>query len=135
MSTSTSPGYSARHPWYYVLGGAPLMPKQILSKVRTECYRGYNREEIALAASRCEPRRSQELRALRRRHLDRLRFDLSGYRRAVRNLRAHRAVGAEETCADVHVSMGLKLSHLYNEFGHLNWIDELLLEQLDLFEC
>lgn len=31
--------------------------------------------------------------------------------------------------------MGLKLSHLYNEFGHVLWIDELFSEQLDLFEC
>lgn len=135
MSTSTSHDYSAGHPWYYVLGGAPLMPKQILSEVRSEGYRGYNRDEIAIAAARCEPRRSQDLRALRRLHLDRLRFDLSGYRRAVRNLRAHRAAETETKCDDVHVSMGLKLSHLYNEFGHLLWIDQLLSEQPDLFEC
>ena len=135
MSTSTSHDYSAGHPWYYVLGGAPLMPKQILAEVHAEGYRGYNRDEIALAASRCEPRRSQDLRALRRLHLDRLRFDLSGYRRAIRDLRAHRATTTETKCNDVHVSMGLKLSHLYNEFGQLLWIDELLTHQPDLFDC
>ena len=136
MSASLSPSdYSIGHPWYYVRGGQPLTPKQILEEVREEGYRGYNRDEIALAASRCEPRRTQDLRTLRRLHLDRLRFDLAGYRRAVRNLRAHRAATAETKCDDVHVSMGLKLSHLYNEFAHLLWIDELLSHQLDLFDC
>jgi len=95
MSTSTSLTYNIGHPWYYVLGGAPLSPKQILAEVRAEGYRGYNRDEIALAASRCEPRRSQDLRALRRLHLDRLSFELSGNRRAARNLRAYHAVNAK----------------------------------------
>ena len=75
------------------------------------------------------------MRKLRSRHLDRLRFDLSGYRRAVRDLRAHRQTNSELKCYEVHVSIGLKMSHLYNEFGHLVWIDELLSHQLDLFEC
>ncbi len=136
MSASLSPSdYSIGHPWYYVRGGQPLTPKQILEEVREEGYRGYNRDEIALAASRCEPRRSQDLKALRRRHLDRLRFDLSGYRRAVRDLSAHRETNTELKCYEVHVSIGLKMSHLYNEFAHLLWIDELLSQQLDLFDC
>lgn len=136
MSAPLSPSdYSNGHPWYYVRGGQPLTPKQILEEVREEGYRGYNRDEIALAASRCEPRRSQDLRALRRRHLDRLRFDLSGYRRAVRDLHTHRETNTELKCHEVHVSIGLKMSHLYNEFGHLVWIDELLSRQLDLFDC
>ncbi len=134
MSTSTSSSYSVGHPWYYVLGGVPLRPKQILEEVRAEGYRGYNRDEIALAASRCEPRRSYDLKALRELHLKRLRFDLCGYRRAVRDLRAHRMSNAETKCAEVHVSVGLKLSHLYNEFAHLLWIDDLLTVQLDLFD-
>ncbi len=75
------------------------------------------------------------LRYYRFTHLDRLRFDLAGYRCAMRNLRAHRAAIAETKCEDVHICMGLKLSHLYNEFGHLLWIDELLSHQLDLFDC
>jgi hypothetical protein len=127
--------YSNGHPWYYVLGGEPLMPKQILGEVRAEGYRGYNRAEIELAASRCEPRRSQDLRALRAVAFKRLRFDLSGYRRAVRNLRKHRTECDAVECHDVHVSIGLKMSHLYNEFAHLIWIDELLTHQLDLFDC
>ena len=69
MSASLSPSdYSPGHPWYYVLGGQPLMPRQILDEVRAEGYRGYNRDEIAQTAGHCEPRRSQELRALRRLH-------------------------------------------------------------------
>lgn len=64
-------------------------------------------------------------------HIDRLRFDLSGYRRAVRNLQAHQATTAER---DVIIG-GLEAVALYNEFGHLLWIDQLLEEQSDLFEC
>lgn len=136
MSAPLSPSdYSNGHPWYYVRGGQPLTPKQILAEVREEGYRGYNRDEIALAASRCEPRRSQDLKSLRRKHYDRLRFDLSGYRRAVRDLRTHREANTELKCYDVHVSIGLKMSHLYNEFAHLAWIDELLSHQPDLFDC
>lgn len=136
MSAPLSPSdYSYGHPWYYVLGGDPLMPKCIRREVRASGYQGYNREEIVIAASRCEPRRSQSLRALRETALIRLRFDLSGYRRAVRELREHRAQTMATKCCDAHVSVGLKLNHLYNEFAHLIWIDELLSEQRDLFDC
>lgn len=62
-------------------------------------------------------------------------FDLSGYRRAVRNLRAHRALSSEAKMRRRSRLDGAEAFHLYNEFGHLVWIDELLREQLDLFEC
>jgi len=57
--------YPPGHSWFYRLGGKPLSPRQILAKVKEEGYRGYLRDDIALADSRCQPRRSQELRVLR----------------------------------------------------------------------
>ena len=39
----------------------------------------------------------------------------------------------EPRCADVHVNMSLKVSHLINDFAHLLLLDELLAEQPDLF--
>lgn len=128
-------GYTPGHPWYYRLGGRPLTPKQIIAEVKHERYRGYLREEIALAESRCEPRRSQELRQLRKQTLERLRFDLSGYRRAVRTMRSYAPGDYYPICSDPFLSVGLKHSHLFNDFAHLVWLDELLAVQPDLFEC
>ena len=136
MSASlSSSAYSPCHPWFYVLGGVPLTPKRILEDVRASKYRGYKEEDIVVANGRCEPRRSQELRQLRALALANLREDLSRYRRVVFQLREFCSESAEEVCADVHVSVGLKHAHIYNEFAHLIWIDELLTYQLDLFEC
>ena len=42
-------GYSPGHPWYYFLGGMPLMPRQILEATRESGYEGYAREDIATA--------------------------------------------------------------------------------------
>lgn len=127
--------HNSGHPWYYVLGGPPLTPKQILASVKRQGYHGYLRDEIATAASRCEPRRSSELRALRSRALDSLRFDLSRYRSAVRELRAHRTSCNDVVCTDAHVAVSLKHNHIFNELAHLAWINDLLTEQRDLFDC
>lgn len=127
--------YDPGHPWYYLLGGKPLTLKQIREHVGRRGYRGYNRDEIATASGRCEPRRSQELRTLRSVALGRLKEDISGYRRAVFLLHEFRAAPDTDECAEVHVSVSLKHNHLFNEFAHLLWIDELLTHQLDLFEC
>lgn len=135
MSTSTLLGYDAGHPWYYVLGGVPLGPKQILAAVRIRKYRGYLREEIAGADARCEPRRSEELRCLRQKVVASFRCDLAQYRRAVLHLRRYRKATDRQTCTDIHTSVSLKHNHLFNDLAHLAWIDELLSIQADLFEC
>lgn len=135
MSTSTVLGYDAGHPWYYVLGGAPLGPKQILRSVRARRYRGYLQEEIALSAARCEPRRSEELRKIRMCVHSSLRIDLARYRELVRALRRSRRSGEAPECSDLHTAVSLKHNHLFNDLAHLDWIDELLSVQLDLFEC
>lgn len=127
--------YRPGHSWYYRLGGRPLTPKQILAEARRDAYRGYRRDEIALAASRCEPRRSQELRTLRQQTVDRLRFDLARYRVVVHALRRASPTDEFPMWSDPFLAVGLKHSHLYNEFGHLVWIDELLSAQRDLFDC
>lgn len=135
MSTSTVLGYDAGHPWYYVLGGAPLGPKKILRSVRARRYRGYLQEEIALSAARCEPRRSEELRKIRVSVLSSLRIDLARYIELVRALRRSRRSGEAHACSDLHTAVSLKHNHLFNDLAHLDWIDELLSMQLDLFNC
>ncbi|APG63128.1 hypothetical protein LPB140_10405 [Sphingorhabdus lutea] len=126
--------YGASHPWYYVLGGPVLSPRTILEMTRGSQYRGYKREYIQKADNRAEPMRSEELRQLRSASLLELKRDISIYRRCVRELLAFRETECEELdCNDVHVSMGLKVSHLTNDFAHLIWLDELLSVQADLF--
>lgn len=134
MSTSTFLGYDAGHPWYYVLGGAPLGPKKILHVVRARRYRGYLQQEIALSAARCEPRRSEELRRIRQSVSASLRIDLARYRELVRALRCSRRSGKAPACSDLHTAVSLKHNHLFNDLAHLDWIDDLLSVQLDLFD-
>lgn len=126
--------YGNGHPWYYLLGGPVLSPRTILDEAKASDYRGYNRDEIATADSKCEPQRSEELRRLQAEHLANLNSDISRYRECVRELRAFKS---EEhppyECQEVHVNMGLKLSHIFNEFAHLIWLEELLPKQGDLF--
>lgn len=136
MSTSISlHGYTPGHPWFYVRGGIPLTPKQILATVKVSGYRGYLRDEIASAAARCEPRRSIELRSLRAKAFTSLCYDLSGYRRAVFSLHRYRQHSAQIECTDAHSSVSFKHNHLVGDFAHLVWIDELLSQQRDLFDC
>ena len=66
-----------------------------------------------------------------------LKTNVSIYRKVVRELHAYRKAHASEPlpniCAPVHTSMGLKLSHIYNDFGHLELLDSLP-QQVDLFD-
>jgi hypothetical protein len=130
-------GYRPGHPWYYYLGGAPLSLKRIRENVRASGYRGYLAEDIAAIDRKAEPQRSAELRRLRTRFMADLKNDVSRYRQVVRNLSRYRQSGQSDCtfaiCNDVHVAISLKHNHLYNDFGHLILLDDLLNRQGDLF--
>ncbi len=132
-------GYRPGHPWYYKLGGVVHKPKQILAAVKASGYRGYKLDEIEKADSKYEPDRSATLRKIRESALMELKADLECYREVVRGLRAFRNVSdkdqeAQPICSDIHMSMSLKYNHLYNDFAHLVYIDDLLSQQPDLFD-
>lgn len=131
-------GYNAGHPWYYLLGGAVLLPKQIREAVRYSGYQGYLSEEIEAADRKSEPHRSQSLRRLRARAITELKRDISGYRRCALDLNCYREENpmAERPtcCAEIHTSISLKHNHLVNDFAHLITIDTMLSVQSDLFD-
>jgi len=89
------------------------------------------------AAQKPEPHRSAALRKLRHKHLEELKSDISRYRCVVFELNQHRkehGIPQNPKCAeDVHVSVSLKHSHIYNGFAHLLCIDELPEQQGELF--
>lgn len=130
-------GYSLGHPWYFLLGGQIPTPKQI--KVLTDAgnHSGYLAEGIGQINRRDEPQRSEKLRCLKSNVESSLTNDLSIYRDVVRDLNRYRALDTMDKlnpiCEEVHVSMGLKISHLINGFAHLNSINGLLDQQRDLF--
>lgn len=130
-------GYRPGHPWYYYLSAAPLTLKQIRENVRASGYRGYLADDIAAIDRKAEPQRSAELRRLRAKFMADLKSDVSRYREVVRALSRYRQSGQSECtaacCNDVHVAVSLKHNHLYNDFGHLILLDNLLNRQRDLF--
>jgi len=131
-------GYHAGHPWYYFLGGKVPTPKQIRNEAACSSYRGYMAADIETISKRDEPRRSEGLRKIRAKVMDDLRCDVSRYRELARKLHNYRRVS--ETCErdaiacdDIHVSMSLKHAHIFNDFAHLNTLDNLPDQQRDLF--
>lgn len=129
--------YKPGHPWYFMLGGPIPTPKAIRQMVLSEGYYGYDRERIRAIAAKPEPHRSRELDSMRAKVKAALRQDISYYRRLAFELRRLRDEGhvSEEqgVCDDIHVSLGLKLSHIYNGFGHLALLDQYPAQQGDLF--
>lgn len=134
-------GYSAGHPWYYLLGGAIPTLKQIrayaCASATKNGYRGYLADEINAAHARQEPKRSAALRKIKAKVIAGLCDDISRYREVVRELRAYRQRNplneSPLISADVHMSTSLKFAHIYNGFVHLNTLDALPDQQLDLF--
>ncbi len=130
-------GYHAGHPWYYLLGGAVPTPKQIRAQTLGRGYRGYLADTINHIDAKNEPKRSEELRALKLRIAEDLKKNLSRYREVARELQLQRRDDpiSEGPCSfeGLHTAMSLKYSHLYNDFGHLIYLDELLAQQPDLF--
>lgn len=130
-------GYSAGHPWYYRLGGAVLYPKQIREEARSRGYRGCSEARIEAADQKAEPNRSEALRKLQARAKDDLVSDLGMYRKgALKLYRVRQGLesDSESICDNVHMMMALKHNHIYNDFAHLLYIDELLSQQPDLFD-
>lgn len=130
-------GYGAGHPWYYLLSGAILRPKQIREATRQSGYSGYARDDIYAADRKAEPQRSATLRQYREKFEADLKQDLRFYRRTALTLHRYRKQrGTQETpvCSDdVHMAMSLKHNHLVNDFAHLILINALLSQQGDLF--
>ena len=130
--------YSPGHPWYYVLGGDVLYPKQILENVEldNDLYISFN--EIAKADQKEEPFRSEALRKLREKNAQFLQSDLQRYREVVRELSAFRnqfeANSSGLTCESVHVNVSLKHNHVYYHLKYLKTLNNLLSVQPDLFD-
>lgn len=131
-------GYSAGHPWYYLLGGEIHRPKQIALLVKVEDYCGYLRDEIAAIGKRSEPRRSSDLRAMKTKCIRDLFRDIARYRALAFELRELRENGHTSKqhgiCDDIHTNIGLKFSHIFNDFGHLNALEKLGHHQMDLLD-
>jgi len=134
-------GYHAGHPWYYLLGGIVPTPKQIRAAASASNYRGYMAHNLYEIDKQPEPKRYGNLRKWRNKFKEDLKSDLSRYRVVVRELHKTRETQdwnvIPSCCDDVHTAMSLKHAHLYNDFAHLHFIDELLSKggkQLDLFE-
>lgn len=131
-------GYEPGHPWYYLLGGKPLTPKEILEATRHSGYRGYAQERIAALDKLVEPKRSQSLRAQRDKYRSDLRRDIRRYRACIRELRNTVTIIRDGESPiewnDVYTALSLKHNHMVNNFGHLILLEELLSKQRDLFD-
>ena len=113
MSIFTHQGYSAGHPWYYLLGGAVPSIKAIRTCAMSGGYAGCAARLIQEADAKPEPKRSEALRYLRNRALEDLQSDISRYRECARELRKWRDQhGGAETpeCGGVHTAISLKFT-------------------------
>ena len=67
-----------------------------------------------------------------------LQSDLSRYRQLAHELRQRRRGNPMDCerpiCLDVHTNMSLKFAHIYNDFAHLFFLDDLPSHQGDLFD-
>lgn len=130
--------YNAGHPWFYKLDGKVLTPKQILKNVVSSGYQGYMRDDIQKICNKAEPMRSAAIGKLKAIVKAELHKDMSQYRKYAREL-AHFRVHPElfETqpiCSDVCMSLSLKHNHIYNDFAHLVYLENIKSKQMDLFE-
>ena len=130
-------GYRQGHPWYYLLGGRPPSLKEIKAEAESDERGGYLADDIAQMDAMTEPKRSEKLRALRYRILKSLDRDIRIFRRCVRELRIyqeeHEGDEVPNSSAEIHMSVSLKYSHLFNGFGNLHLIETCLDKQKDLF--
>lgn len=125
----THGGYHAGHPWYYLLGGLVLTPKEIRNAACAATYRGYRADDIRKLATLSEPRRRAAIEKVTDEIKSELQADIARYRQCVFELHEYRRTAdpSEEPpiCADIHVAISLKHNHIVNGFAHLALIDEL----------
>ena len=129
--------YGPGHPWYYVLGGKPLYPKQIMKAVEHCSYRGCVAADIDRLDSLPEPKRTRALRAMKEKVLADYRADLSRYREvalALHRSRSRKTGEDASLCGDLHVAVSLKHNHLFNDLAHLRVLTQMLDRQRDLFD-
>lgn len=136
--TYSQNGYSSGHPWYYLLGGDILKPRQILKAVIEENYKGYKADKILDADQKEEPIRSEQLRQMKAEILNELWDDISSYRQyafQLRKLRSQNNAATEQfVCQDIHTNISLKHNHIYNAMAHLHLVNNALNKQKDLFD-
>jgi hypothetical protein len=130
--------YNPSHPWYYRQGGQIQTPREIMEEVRESGYKGYNYDAIERTDRMEEPRRSETLRALRQKYRSCYKRDVARYRKYAFQLKMARKNGTpldvNSINNDVCLNLGLKASHLTNDFAHLIKIEERLSRQGDLFD-
>lgn len=121
--------YNAGHPWFYKLGGKALTPKQILKNVISSGYQGYMQDDIQKINKKAEPMRSAAIHKLKIKIKQELHKDLSQYRKYARELAHFRKhpelLQTQPICDDIHMSMSLKHNHIYNDFGHLVYLESV----------
>ena len=137
MNKLTYSAYNMGHPWYYLLGGSIPTIKEIRAQAAQRGYQGYLADEIKAASRKCEPLRSRSLRAIKDKVMSELSRNASRYRQLAHELQKFRRENPlHETdfrCHDIHVAMGLKYAHFYNDFAHLGYLESLPDQQQDLF--
>ncbi|CUI01883.1 hypothetical protein [Leisingera aquaemixtae] len=129
-------GYSAGHPWYYLLGGEIPPLRAIFAQVSTGAYRGYLASEIDAIAGKAKPQRSAALAACRAKLTVDLKADIARYRQCACSLRRYREeTGAEKpvVAQDVHTAISLKFNHIVNGFANLRTLDAVP-QQADMFD-
>lgn len=139
MHKQTSPesgGYSYGHPWYYIKGGDILSAEEIEANAIASTYRGYMPDDLDRLDALAEPRRSQELRALRGKFRIQLDRDLSRYLEIAVQIAEMREAGDAEALkgSGLPTAISLKHNHLYNDYAILNEIAVMLKQQADLFD-
>ena len=137
----TYKSYDSGHPWYYLLGGPVLKPRDILHSTITRGYRGWMETEIVAADNKAEPERSSILRLMRKHAYEHYKSDICRYRQLAYAIterrRKHGLIQRDDSGAflldESDTAISLKHNHLYNDFAHLTLIDHLLARQPDLF--
>ena len=136
MNILSHQGYSAGHPWYYLLGGDIPPIKAIRACATSGEYPGCSASLIREADVKAEPKRTEVLRCLRNRAIEDLRGDISRYRECVSELRRWRDKNEQvdrPECGGVHTAISLKFNHILNGFANLRRLDQLP-KQGDLLE-
>ena len=129
--------YTPHHPWYYALRGFPIPLKQIRVMSRRHTQPGYMQPEIEKAAELSEPARSERLRKMRDEFKRRLETDVQRYRAVRRCLIDRRRTTPDDPeapdCQTPHTEISILVSHLFNDFLHLELLETHLSKQRDLF--